>query len=346
MIRPQMNTGRSGRILQDPFRFLPGLIYSVGMALQLQTIGRSNLTVARLAYGCMRYVGTWNPAEVDITRRQMAFRAIDAALAGGYTLFDHADIYCHGMCETVFGEYLADHPDVREKIVIATKCGIRFGGDPSPDSPHRYDFSEKHILWSCEQSLKRLKTDYIDIYQLHRPDLLMNPSEVAGAFDQLHRKGMVRWFGVSNFLPSFVASLQSRLPYSLVVNQVEIHLGRLAPYTDGTLDQCIAERITPLAWSPIGGGFLGEGGALWDKHPRYEAMKKLQELMDQIAARYGVSRTVIALAWLLKHPSGIIPIVGSAKPAHIDDALKADKLELDREDWYRLLVAARGENLP
>lgn len=312
----------------------------------MQTIGKSDIAVPRLAYGCMRYIGTWNPEEVDITRREMAYRAIDAALDGGYTLFDHADIYARGACEAVFGDYLAAHPGVREKIVIATKCGIRFGGDPKPESPHRYDFSAEHILWSCEQSLKRLKTDYIDIYQLHRPDLLMNPSEVADAFEKLHHKGMVRWFGVSNFMPSFVTALQSRLPFPLVVNQVEIHLGRLAPFYDGTLDQCITERITPLAWSPIGGGFLGEGGQVWDKHPRYEVMIKLQQMVDEVAAKYGVSRTVMSLAWLLKHPSGIIPIVGSAKPPHIEDALKADKLELDREDWYRLLVAARGENLP
>jgi predicted oxidoreductase len=316
------------------------------MGMKTQTIGTSPLISTRLAYGCMRTVGTWNPAEVDAARRDQAHRAVRAAIDAGYTFFDHADIYCRGSCESVFGDMLAETPSLRSGMIIATKCGIRFPGEPTPESPHRYDFSSEHILWSCEQSLKRLRTDVIDIYQLHRPDLLMNPPEVAGAFEKLHKAGKVRFFGVSNFLPSFVSALQAYLPAPLVVNQVEIHLGRLACFYDGTLDQCIERKITPLAWSPIGGGMLGEGGKVREDHPRKEILTKLIDLLDQTAAKYGVSRTVMSLAWLLKHPSGIIPIVGSAKPPHIDDAAKADKIDLDREDWYRLLVAARGEKLP
>lgn len=314
--------------------------------MKTQLIGRSSLRSTRLAYGCMRIVGTWDPKDVTPEREEVAKRAVRSAIDAGYTLFDHADIYCRGECERVFGDMLRESPRLRDGMIIATKCGIRFPGDPTPESPHRYDFSAEHILRSCEKSLKRLGTDVIDIYQLHRPDLLMNPTEIAGAFDQLRTQGKVRYFGVSNFSPSFVTALQSALPFPLVVNQVEIHLGRLACFYDGTLDQCLAERITPLAWSPIGGGFLGEGGKVPEKHPRREVMLKLVEMLDEMAGRYGVSRTVMSLAWLLKHPSGIIPIVGSAKPPHIEDAVKADSLEIDREDWYRLLVAARGEKLP
>jgi predicted oxidoreductase len=174
----------------------------------------------------------------------------------------------------------------------------------------------------------------------------MNPGEIAGAFEQLRSQGKVRYFGVSNFSPSFVTALQSALPFPLVVNQVEIHLGRLDCFYDGTLDQCLGSHITPLSWSPLGGGFLGAGGKVRDNHPRRPILLKLQETLDEIAARHGVSRTVLSLAWLLKHPSKMIPIVGSAKPENIRDATKADDLDLSREDWYRILVAARGEPLP
>lgn len=314
--------------------------------MKTQRIGKSDLIVTRLSYGCMRITKTWDPKavtpEVEAEGRRVVRHAIDA----GYTLFDHADIYARGMCEKVFGDVLRESPRLRDGMVIATKCGIRFPGDPNPDSPHRYDFSREHILWSCEQSLKRLGTDVIDIYQLHRPDLLMDPQEVAGAFEQLRKQGKVRYFGVSNFLPSFVTALQSALPDPLVVNQVEIHLGRLDCLYDGTLDQCLAQDLTPLSWSPLGGGFLGDGGTVKADHPRREHLLKLQQTLDEVARRCNASRTVTALAWLLKHPAKIIPIVGSTNPAHIADAVKADAVELSREDWYRLLVAARGQALP
>jgi predicted oxidoreductase len=314
--------------------------------MKSQKIGQSDLVSSRLAYGCMRIAGTWNPREIDSGKRQRAFGAVHAAFEAGYTLFDHADIYCRGECERLFGDVLRQTPSLRrEKFLIATKCGIQFPDDP-PGSPHRFDFSKDHILQSCENSLKRLGVETIDIYQLHRPDLLMNPLEVAAAFDILHSQGKVRYFGVSNFVPSFVTALQSALDLPLVVNQVEIHLGRLDCFYDGTLDQCMAQKITPLSWSPLGGGWLGEGGKVRDDHPRREHLLKIQKQLDEVAVKHGVSRTVIALAWLMKPASGIIPIVGSANPKNIQDAIKADEIELSRDDWYRLLVAARGEPLP
>lgn len=309
-------------------------------------LGSSPLTSARLAYGCMRLPGTWNPSEIGPDHRARARAAILAALEAGYTLFDHADIYCRGACEQLYGEVRRDTPSLRRaEVLIATKCGIRFDNDP-PGTPHRYDFSKQHILWSCDQSLQRLGVERIDLYQLHRPDLLMNPHEVAEAFAILKKAGKVRSFGVSNFLPSFVSALQSALPDPLVVNQVEISLGRLACLYDGTLDQCLERNLTPLAWSPLGGGWLGTGGTVPEQHPRREHFLKIQALVDQLAAAYGVSRSVLSLAWLLKHPSGIVPIVGSCQPEHIRDAVRATEIELTREDWYRLLVAARGERLP
>lgn len=305
--------------------------------MQAQTLGRSTLVASRLSYGCMRFRGD-DP--------EYSFQCVRAACEAGYTLFDHADIYGGGYCETLFGKALRRIPGLREHILIATKCGIRFPGDPSPDSPHRYDFSSEHIIASCEGSLKRLGVETIDLYQLHRPDYLCNPQEIAEAFAQLKDQGKVREFGVSNFRPTLVMALQKACPMPLIVNQVEIHLGRLDCFDDGTLDQCLAESVTPLAWSPLGGGFLGEGGRIESNHPRAEGINTLLRILDETADSHGVSRTVIALAWLLKHPSRIIPIVGSANPDHIRDAAKADTVDLSREEWYRILTSARMKPLP
>ena len=314
--------------------------------MKTQTLGKSSLVCSRLSYGNMRCVSTWDPAQVTPQRMADGRAAHIAAYEAGYTLFDTADIYCAGVCETVLGQTLKEVRGMREQIIIATKCGIRFGGNPNPDSPHRFDFSTEHILASCDASLKKMGIETIDLYHLHRPDLLMNPPEVAAAFEKLKSAGKVREFGVSNFSPSFVTTLQTFCPMPLIVNQVQIHLGLLDCFYDGTLDQCIAQNITPLSWSPLGGGWLGGGKAIAADDPKREKKQKLVDLLDKTAADHSVSRSVICLAWLMKHPSKIIPIVGSSKPDHIKDAVKADAMELSREEWYRILVAARGEPLP
>ena len=319
--------------------------------MKTQPLGKSPLVASRLSYGCMRIPGTWKPQEITPDRAAAGRRAVVAAYEAGFTLFDHADIYVKGESERLFGQVLRDVSGMRDRVLIATKCGILFAGDPSagapsPAGPHRYDFSPQHILWSCEQSLRRLGVETIDLYQLHRPDLLMDPPAVAEAFDKLRSGGKVRHFGVSNFSPSFLAALQKACPFPLIVNQVEIHLGRLDCFYDGTLDQCLTENVTPLAWGPLGGGYLGTGGKVDRKHERKDVLRKLVDVMDEVAKNYGVTRTALALAWLLKHPAGIIPIIGSTNPDHIRDAARADGVELSREDWYRLLVAARGKALP
>jgi predicted oxidoreductase len=314
--------------------------------MKTQTIGTSAITASRMSYGCMRIAGTWNPAEITPEREAAGIRAIMAAYEAGFTLFDHADIYCRGGSETIFGKALRQTPGLREKIIIATKCGIRFPGDPQPESPHRYDFSAEHILTSCDASLQRMGIETIDIYQLHRPDLLMDPAEIAQAFAKLHQAGKVRYFGVSNFVPSFVETLQRALPMKLVVNQVQISLADLHCFYDGTLDQCLRENITPLAWSPVAGGWLGKGGTIKADDPRHDKKQALLDLLDKTAADHHVTRTAIALAWLMKHPSQIVPIIGSCNPEHIREAAAADNVTLSREEWYRLLVAGRGEKLP
>jgi predicted oxidoreductase len=312
----------------------------------MKQIPLSSLSVSRMAYGCWRIASTWNPAEVTAARQAAGHKAVLAAYEAGFTLFDQADIYCHGETEKIFGQVLKEVSGMRERVVIATKCGIRMAGEPKPDSPYRYDFSADYITRSCEQSLKRLGRETIDLYQLHRPDYLMDPQEIAGAFERLKRSGKVREFGVSNFRPSQVTALQSACPMKLVVNQVEISLANLTTLEDGTLDQCLAEKITPMAWSPLAGGKLGDGAKRTLPSQKPYQTRKVNAALDRIARVHGVSRTVIALAWLMKHPSGVIPIVGSTNPKNIREAAHAAEIALSREEWYRLLEAARGERLP
>lgn len=311
--------------------------------MKTQPLGRSSLVSSRLAYGCWRLVGTMVPAEVTADRVAAGRRAVLAAYDAGYTHFDHADIYCRGVCETVFGDAMRDVSGWRDRVLVATKCGIVL---PDPGVQHRYDCSAAHIVRSCEQSLGRLRVETIDLYQLHRPDLLMNPAEVAGAFDQLRRQGKVREFGVSNFNPSTVTALRSALPFPLATHQVEASLAWLDCLYDGTFDQCVAEGMTAVAWSPLGGGVLGTGATVDGGNARAALMRALQAEIDAVAKKYGSTRSIVALAWLLKHPAGVVPVVGSVDPGRIGEAVKADELELSREDWYRLLIAARGAAIP
>jgi predicted oxidoreductase len=310
--------------------------------MKVLPLGNSVLHSSQLAYGCWRIATARDPA----THLSTARRAVHAAVEAGYTLFDHADIYCDGRAETVFGELLRESPGLREKIVIATKCGIRFVDQPKAGAPYRYDFSAEYITQQCEQSLRRLGIECIDLYQLHRPDWLMNAEEVAGAFDKLQRAGKVQEFGVSNFSPSQFKLLQQACKRPLVVNQVEISLAQLATFFDGTLDQCQELKVTPLAWSPLGGGLLGDGGKDLLPAQQFYRPEKVVKVLDTIAAARGVSRMVVALAWLLRHPAGIVPIVGSTDPGRIQAAVAATENELTREEWYRLFTAARGEPLP
>ena len=315
--------------------------------MQTVPLGVSSLLSSRLAYGCWRLAGSWDPAEITPDTEKRVRQAVVAAYEAGYKLFDNADIYSRGHAERIFGDALKEVPGMRERIVIATKCGIRFPGEPEARSPHRYDFSADHIIRSCEASLARMQIETIDLYQLHRPDFLADPQEVAGAFTRLKQSGKVRFFGVSNFRPSLVTAIQSACPMPLVVHQVEISLARLDCFTDGTLDQCLAEKMTPLAWSPLARGLLGDGGkqVSAEQQAAYGA-EKILPVLDAIAASRGVSRILVALAWLLKHPSRIVPIVGSTNRERIRDAAKAAQVELTREEWYDLLRAARGEGLP
>ena len=309
------------------------------------TLGATSIQVSRLAYGCWRILGT-EGAGPGSNREAGARAAITAAYEAGYTLFDHADVYADGAAEKVFGDVLKQVAGMRSQVVLTTKCGIRRKGVPHPDSPYRYDFSAEYIIKSCEQSLLRLGVETIDIYQLHRPDYLMDPAEVAAAFTRLREQGKVREFGVSNFRPHQLALLQGACSFRLCVHQVELSLARLQGFEDGTLEQCLAGQMTPLAWSPLGGGRLSDTLPIDINSPDHARRIGLRETLDDIARDYGATRTIVALAWLLKHPARIIPIVGSAKPERIREAAQAEKVQLSRDEWYRLLEAARGERLP
>jgi predicted oxidoreductase len=314
--------------------------------VQTIPIGVSALQSSRLAYGCWRIAGTWDPAEVTPERRALGRKAVLAAYEAGYTLFDTANIYCGGESERILGEVLRENPEMRRQIAVASKGGIRFAGHPQPDSPGRYDFSAEHLIEACEASLQRLQLETIDLYLLHRPDFLADPEEVAKAFSQLKASGKVRYFGVSNFRPTLVTALQVACPMPLVAHQVEISLAKLDAFTDGTLDQCLVERITPMAWSPIAAGMIGEGAHRVLPGQRGYQPERFLPAVDRVAQAHGTTRANVALAWLLKHPGKIQPVVGTTNPERIRSAARAADLELSRDEWYQLLIAARGEPLP
>jgi predicted oxidoreductase len=313
--------------------------------MQTITLGNSTLKSSRLAYGCWRLAGARNEGDMSAELWAAGKRAALTAYEAGYTLFDHADIYGSGEAEKIFGELLREVPGMRDRIVLVTKGGVRRLDDPA-GSPYHFNLSGEHLLRACEGSLQRLGVETIDLYLLHRADWLMQPEEIAAAFVSLQKSGKVRFFGVSNFRPAQVSALQSACPMPLQVNQVEISLGQLGSLDDGTLDQCLERKMTPMAWSPLGGGQFADGAKRLLKYQEGYRTESVVPLLDEFAARRGVSRSAVALAWLLKHPAGIMPIVGSVSTDRIRDAVRAVDIELSREEWYRLFVAAWGEPLP
>ncbi len=312
--------------------------------MKTMTLGRTPLQVSRIALGCMRMRGTASEAVATI----------QAALEQGINMFDHADIYNRGRSEELFSAIWKEMPGLRSQIVLQSKCGIRFGGDPDPGSPQRYDFSYEHIVRSVEGSLKRLQTDYLDVLLLHRPDALVEPEEVARAFDELQRAGKVRYFGVSNQTPAQMRLLQRWVTQPIVANQVEISLGHAGLIADGiffnrddgpswgasqgTLEYCRLKGITVQAWSPLAGGAL-------TGRPD-QRLEGASRAVAALAVARGVSPEAIAIAWLLRYPGQIQPIIGSMNPERIAAMCRASDLELTREEWYGLLVASLGRPLP
>ena len=315
-------------------------------------IPHTEFDVSRVANGCMNLSRAWDDSAITAAEISATLKLVETALEQGISLFDHADIYARGKSEQLFGEALRQIPELRNRIVLQSKCGIRFTGDPEAGSPARYDFSRGHIVRSVEGTLKRLDTDHLDVLLLHRPDPLMEPDEVARAFDHLQESGKVLHFGVSNHNATQISLLQEHLEQPLVVNQVELSLLHHPMISDGllfnqpgdtgagrVLDYCREYGIMIQAWSPLAGGRLFAGAVAKDFLPA-------SELVAQLAEAKEVAPEAILLAWLLKHPAGIQPIIGTTHPDRLAASCKADTIELSREEWYALLAAVRGAGVP
>nr|WP_230953087.1 aldo/keto reductase [Burkholderia stagnalis] len=284
--------------------------------------------------------GMWRIADWRLSRGERR-ALVEAALDLGVTSFDHADIYGDYAAESLFGDVLADAPQLRERMQLVTKCGIRPVSAQRPE--HRvkhYDTGAAHVVASVEQSLRALCTDRLDLL-LHRPDPLMDADEVAATFAALRRDGKVRSFGISNFAPAQAALLQDRLAahgMALATNQVECSLLHLAPLDDGTFDQAQRWRCPPMLWSPLAGGRV-----LTDASP---AAARVRACAERIGGALGVCATTVLFAWLLALPCRPLPIVGSGRIAALREAVAATRLTLAREHWFALLEAARGVEVP
>jgi predicted oxidoreductase len=325
--------------------------------MKRQKLGASDLQVTRIAYGCMPLGGSWDQAPLKDQTRKEAVGSIRAALDAGINFFDHADIYCRGKSEEVFSAIWQEIPGLRRQILLQTKCGIRLGGDPTPEAPHRFDFSYKHIINSVEGSLKRLQTDYLDVLLLHRPDPLVEPEEVAQAFDKLHMTGKVRWFGVSNHTAAQLTLLRNHLNQPIVANQVAFNVIHthmlnegivfnqdtpLITRNEGTIEYCRLHNITLQAWGSMAWGRLT---GREEKQPS-EKITQTAAAVNELAQKKGVPKEAILMAWILRHPAHIQAIIGTTKPERILASCRGDEVEITREEWYRLFTLGRGENLP
>lgn len=258
-------------------------------------------------------------------------RLVNSALDSGITTFDHADIYGDHSNEEIFGKVMKKIPSLREKMEIVTKCGIKFPSSKRPQTwVKHYDTSREHIIWSAENSLKMLNTDRLDLLLIHRPDPLLNPHEVAEAFTKLKSEGKVLHFGVSNFTTPQFRLLQKYLPFPLITNQIEISLSCYQPLLDGSLDYLFEQGVSAMAWSPLGGGKL---------------VADEREMFAK-ASKYNATYSQLAIAWLLKHPSRIFPVIGTTQPERVKEAANAIKFNLDKQDWFEMLKWAMGEEMP
>lgn len=281
--------------------------------------------------GCMRW-GKWGAEFSTAAYRTM----IEACLQNGITSFDHADIYGDYTTEAEFGEALKDNSSLRQQLKLITKCGIQMMGSNRPEHTIKsYNTSKTHIIRSVERSLRNFGTDYLDILLIHRPDPLLDPAEVADAVDQLKQQGKILSFGVSNFLPHQVDIL---IPHTtLDYNQVEISIIQPQAFANGILENCIKHRITPMAWAPLGGGLFTD-----DSHPHF---RSIVAVATELAEKYNTGLNEILLAWLHTHPSGILTVIGTTKIERLLQAKIAAFIRLEREDWFKLLVASTGEDV-
>ena len=284
------------------------------------------------AVGPIAY-GLWRFTDEDLAHGQML---IETAIDAGMNLVDTADVYGFdwggtgfGQVEEILGRVLASAPGLRDQIVLATKGGI------APPTP--YDSSPKYLRSAVEDSLRRLQVDVIDLYQIHRPDMFTHPADVAITLNALREEGKIKEIGVSNHTPAQVAALQAHLEFAIASHQPEFSATHLDPMRDGTFDQCMELRITPMAWSPLAGGSLATGEGV-----RPELLAEL----DRLAEREGVDRSQVAVAFVLAHPSAPIAIIGTQNPDRIRSTADALRVTLDRDDVYAIVQASEGVALP
>jgi len=303
----------------------------------------------------MGWGGNWNHEPITEAHLAQAHGALDAAREIGVTLIDHADIYTLGKAERTFGALLRRAPSLRDGLLLQTKCGIRLQG---ADGPGRYDLSRDYIVAATHASLERLGTDQIDILLLHRADPLMEPAEIAEAFSRLRQSGKVRHLGVSNMHAGHMRWLQQALDAPLVVNQLQMSLLQLDWLDSGTcfndaagagtqtwgdtLQHCQSQGVQIQAWGPLVKGWLS--GALPDDAS--PVLRATAALVQQLAEHHAVPRESLVLAWLMQHPAGIQPVIGSTHPDRIRACGAAAQVRLSRAEWYQLYITARGNNLP
>jgi len=289
---------------------------------------RISVELPRVAAGVMRW-GNWG-AKLSTGEVQ---QLVEGCLEAGITAFDHADIYGDHTEEEAFGRVLAQAPHLRKHMMLISKCGIKLVTPNRPTHQLKsYDSSRAHIVASAEASLSALRTDRLDVLLIHRPDMLLDPDEVAEAFRELQQAGKVSAFGVSNFTPAQYALLRDRWP-QLLTNQIELSLQKLDCLTDGTLDQAQQLNARPMVWSPLGGGAIFSSDS---------PQPSLSAKLDALAEQYNTSPDTIAYAWVHRHPTQPCVVTGSSKLERIVRAKEALDIELSREEWYSLLEASRG----
>ena len=251
----------------------------------------------------------------------------------GITTFDHADIYGDYTNEEHFGAAFEKSGLKREKVQLISKCGIQFKAETRSNKVKHYNYEESYIIWSVEQSLKKLKTEYLDMFLLHRPSPLMDPHEISKAVEKLKKDGKIRQFGVSNFTPSQIALLETTV--RVEGNQVECSLTQNEVMENGTLDDCIIKGRMAMSWSPLGTYFRKSS----------DQSKRIQKVMALLTDKYRVTEDQLLLSWIMKHPANIFPVVGTATPERLSLALKAADISMELEDWFLLLEASNGEEV-
>jgi len=278
-------------------------------------------------------VMTWGVSGKQLSKSQMQ-STINHCVDIGITTFDHADIYGGYTTEAEFGNAFKDSGISRDAIQFISKCGIQYMSDNRNNKVKHYDYSKDYIIWSVEQSLKNLQTEYLDLLLLHRPSPLMQPDDIAEAITALKIQGKIKDFGVSNFTPSQMEMLSLR--GDIAVNQIEFSLTAHSAMHDGTLDYMLTNTIQPMAWSPLG-AVLRE-----DTAQTRRIHKQLGALLD----KYNATEDQLLLAWILKHPADIIPVVGTTNTTRLQQAYNATKIDMELEDWFLILVACQGHKVP